>query len=97
MPARICAVLSAAFLVAAVAITALLPMGYTLGRGLAQANEFALAWLQRHSLPWAWQWIALPFLERPLWLLPAGIGLIFAGLALTFNLGKPSTSRRRRS
>ena len=97
MAARVFAVLSAAFLVMAVAITALLPMGLTLNHGLAAINDTVVPWMQQHSVQWAWQWVELPFLQRPLWLLPACAGLIFAGLALTFNLGKTSPSRRRRS
>jgi len=97
MAARVFAVLAAAFLVVAVGIAALLPLGLTLTRGLLMIDEGVVAWLQQHSLPWAWNWLLLPFLQRPLWLLPASFGLICAGLALTFNLGKPSPSRRRRS
>ena len=97
MAARVFAVLAAVFLVVAVGIAALLPLGLTLTHGLLMIDKGVVAWLQQHSLPWAWTWVLDPFLQRPLWLLPASLGLIFAGLALTFNLGKPSPSRRRRS
>ncbi len=97
MAARVFAVLAAAFLVVAVGIAALMPLGLTLGHGLLMIDATFVGWLKQHSLPWAWEWVFLPFLQRPLWLVPASIGLIAAGLALSFNLGKPSPSRRRRS
>jgi hypothetical protein len=97
MAARIFAVLAAAFLVVSVGIAALLPLGLTLGHGLLMIDSGIVGWLKQHSLDWAWEWLLTPFLQRPLWLMPASIGLIAAGLALTFNLGKPSPSRRRRS
>ena len=97
MAARIFAVLAAAFLVVAVGIAALMPLGLTLGHGLLMIDAGLVGWLKVHSLVWAWDWLLMPFLQRPLWLVPASIGLIAAGLALTFNLGRPSPSRRRRS
>ncbi len=95
--ARIFAVLAAAFLVAAVGIASLTPYDLTLGDGLLTLDPRSLAWLQSHSFGWAWQWAIHPVLQRPSWLVPASLGLICAGFALTFNLGKPSASRRRRS
>lgn len=97
MAARIFAILAAAFLVAAVGIAALLPPGLTLEHGLLLIDAGIVGWVKQHSLEWTWTWLFLPFLQRPLWLVPASLGLIAAGLALTFNLGKPSPSRRRRS
>ena len=44
-----------------------------------------------------WSGIELPFLLRPLWLIPAALGLICAGAAATLSFGKPSPSRRKRS
>ena len=97
MAARIFAVLAAAFLVVAVGIAALMPLGLTLGHGLLMIDAGVVGWLKLHSLEWAWTWLWMPFLQRPLWLVPASLGLIAAGLALTFNLGKPHPSRHRRS
>ncbi len=97
MAARIFAVLSAVFLVAAVAIAALTSSRMPLGQGLLQMDAAVVGWLQGVSPVWVYNWIELPFLSRPAWLLPACLGLVCAGLALTFNLGKPSTQRRRRS
>ena len=97
MVSRVLAVFAALFLVGAVAIAALTPMGMTLGQGLGQLDDNLLAWLQRHSLAWAWTWLETPMLLRPLWLLPAVLGLICAGGATSLNFGKTSPSRRKRS
>ena len=97
MAARIFAILAAVLLVVAVGIAALTPLGLTLAQGLLMLDKTAVEAARTHSPAWAWTWIETPFLLRPLWLLPACTGVVCAGLALTFNLGKPSTSRRRRS
>ena len=97
MAPRIFAVLSAVFLVLAVGVAALTPMGLTLGQGLLMYSPKTLDWMRLNSATWLMNWVELPFLLRPLWLLPASIGVVLAGLAATFNLGKTSTSRRRRS
>jgi hypothetical protein len=97
MAARIFAVLAAALLVIAVGIASLTPLGLTLGQGLLMLDHQIIAWLQAHSFEWMWSWLIGPVLLRPLWLVPASLGLICAGLALTFNLGKASPSQRRRS
>lgn len=97
MAARIFAVLAAAFLVSSVAIAALTPLGLTLSHGLLMLSPGSLSWLRAHNADWSWDWLVWPVLQRPLWLIPVSLGLIFAGLAMTFNLGKASPSRRRRS
>ena len=94
---RIFAALAALFLVSAVAIAALAPLGMTLGQGLMLMDGTWLSWLQKQSPPWSYTWLELPFLLRPLWLIPAGIGLICAGAAASLNFGRASPSRRRRS
>ena len=97
MAARIFAILAAVFLVAAVGIAALTPLGLTLAQGLLLLDKGSVEWARLHSIPLLWTWLEMPFLLRPLWLLPACLGVICAGLAMTFNLGKTTTSRRRRS
>ena len=94
---RIFATLAALFLVSAVAIAALTPFGMTLGQGLMQMDGTWLSWIQKQSPPWSWTWLELPFLQRPLWLIPAGMGLICAGAAASLNFGRASPSRRKRS
>ena len=97
MTARIFAILAAVFLVGAVGIAALTPFGYMLGEGLHDMDKSVLGWLQGHSTAWVWNWFERPLLIRPLWLVPASLGVVFAGLATTFSLGKASPSHRRRS
>ena len=92
---RIFATLAALFLVSAVAIAALTPLGMTLGQGLMLMDGTWLSWIQKQSPPWSWTWLELPL--RPLWLIPAGVGLICAGAAASFNFGRASPSRRKRS
>ena len=94
---RILAALSALFLVTAVAIASLTPLGMTLGQGLMLLDGGWLAWVQNHSVSWVWTGVELPFLLRPLWLIPAALGLICAGAAATLSFGKASPSRRKRS
>lgn len=97
MVARIFAILAAAFLVAAIGIAALTTFGLTLGQGLVSLNAANVDWLRALSPVWIWDWIETPFLQRPLWLLPACLGVVCAGIATSCNFGKPSTTRRRRS
>jgi hypothetical protein len=95
MVARIFAVFAAFFLVASVAIGALTTPGTTLGQGLTMLDKNAPNWLREHSLAWFWNWIEVPFMMRPMWLIPAGLGLICVGLATTLNLGDAAPRRRR--
>jgi hypothetical protein len=97
MAARVFAVLAALLLVSAVAIGTLTQPGMTLGQGILLLDRGALLWLRDHSAAWMWDWTELPFLVRPLWLIPACLGLICAGMAASLNLGNASPSRRRRS
>ncbi len=94
---RIFAIFAALFLVGAVAIAALTPLGMTLGQSLVLVDGNWLAWMQKESPAWSWTWLELPFLLRPLWLIPAGVGLICAGAAASLNFGRASPSRRKRS
>ena len=68
-----------------------------LAQALGQVDDLFLAWLQRHSVAWAWTWLEEPLLLRPLWLAPAALALVCTGLALSFTFGKTSPSRRKRS
>lgn len=92
---RIFAVLAAAFLVAAVAIVALTPVGMTLNQGILQLDKGALDWARAHSAAWLWNAVELPFLLRPLWMVPACLGLVCAGLAGSFTFRRSPTRQRR--
>ena len=74
MVARIFAVLAAISLVVAVGVAALTPLGLTLAQGLLKLDHTALEWLRGHSPGWVMTYIEMPFLLRPLWLLPASLG-----------------------
>jgi hypothetical protein len=95
MAARVFAVFAALLLVASIAIGTLLPQGLTLGQALAQLDRDVPGWLHDRSNAWLWNWIEVPFMVRPLWLIPAFLGLICAGMATTLNLGDASPRRRR--
>ncbi len=95
MAARVFAVLAALFLVGSVALATLAPPGLTLGQGLVWLDHTGPTWLREHSPAWAWNWLEVPFMVRPLWLIPACLGLICAGMAATLNLGSASPRRRR--
>ena len=95
--ARTFAVLAAVFGIATLALASLSPSGMTLAQALGAWDDKAMLWLQRHSLHWAWQWLELPLLLRPLWMVPAILALVCGGLSLSFNFGAASASHRRRS
>ena len=56
-----------------------MPPGLTLGQALALLDRTSPGWLREHSNAWLWNWIEVPFIVRPLWLIPAFLGLICAG------------------
>ena len=95
--ARVFTVLAAAFLVGAVALGSLMPVGTSLEQGLVMADRGAVDWIRASSARWLWDWIEAPFLVRPLWMVPAALGIVCAGAAASVNLGRASPSRRKRS
>ncbi len=84
---RLLAVLASACFVVSFAVAALLPPLTPLAALLAQANETLLPNMQyfvrTHVSEWVWRSLFLPVLQRPGWLLPLAVGLVFAGLALS--------------
>lgn len=97
MLARTFTLLSAFFLVGATALAALMPRGTTLSRGISLLNASIEPWMRSHSSVWAQEWLEIPFLGRPLWMFPAVLGVVFAGIAASATLGAASPTRRRRS
>ena len=93
MACRVLVVFAAAFLVVAVALAMLTPRGLTLDQGIALANPGASLWARTRL----GAVVQESFLDRPVWFLPAGLGLICAGVAATLNFNRPSEPRRRRS
>ena len=95
MAARVFAVLAALLLVTAVAVATLLPLGTTLGQALALLDRAVPTWVREHSTAWLWNWIEVPFMVRPIWIIPTFLGLICAGISTTLNVD--TSPRRRRS
>ncbi len=91
---RILAVLAALMLIGAFALATLGPPGVPLGHVLFTLDTPVMDWLQQHAGAWVWRNLVVPFLLRPVWLLPAGLGIIFAGAALTLA-SRPQTHRSR--
>jgi hypothetical protein len=100
MASRILAILAAALLVATFALATLGSYDISLGRGLILLDQDLLGRLQPaadHPVRmWMWEHLAMPFLVRPVWLLPAALGLLCAGGAATAaSYGTPRSHRRR--
>jgi hypothetical protein len=97
---RILAVAAAVLLVSAVALATLGARPVTLGWALFQMDNTLLDrirdWLERNLGGWMWSELALPLLERPVWLVPVSLGLICIGLALSLPAGKPTRRSHHR-
>jgi hypothetical protein len=99
--ARALAVLAAAFLVGAFALATLLPPLLPLGAAVSWFGHGAL--LAMHDAvtkdvsEWAWWHLVMPLMVRPCWLLPASLGLLLGGMALTVAsaASAPGGQRRR--
>lgn len=98
---RTLAVLAAILLVGAVALATLGPDTISLGRALFDLSpgqpEAVHRWLERFMGGWAWDDLALPLMIRPAWLLPASLGLICVGMAVTASTRKSTHRSHRRS
>ena len=102
MLAKVLAVLSAVLLVGSVAVGTLGPQDLTLGDALIAADQIRIAavehWFRTNVSAWLWDHPAAALLARPLWLLPAALGLLLAGGAMTAASSQNApNSRRRRS
>ena len=99
MAARVFTVLAAICLVGAFALASLVPPDMPLGQALYLADRGLLssieAFAHDHLAPWMWTGVAVPVLLRPVWLIPAAIGLICGGAAATLTSGAAHRSRRR--
>ena len=102
MAAKILAVLSAALLVGAVALGTLGPQEMNLGETLTALDHIHYAavedYVRTHISAWLWEHPVRSLLVRPPWLLPAAVGVLLAGAAMTTATSqKAPNSRRRRS
>ncbi len=102
MVSRVLAVIAALLLVGSFAAATLAPQDLTLGQALlafdpAKLNS-AEQFVRQHMSAWWWDRPAMALLIRPVWVIPAMLGLLFVGGALTtVKSQKAPTSRRRRS
>jgi hypothetical protein len=98
---RIFAVLAAVTLVGAVALAMLGPPDVPLGQVMFMIDHDLMdalhSGVERHLASWFWDYLVAPLMVRPAWLVPAGIGLVFAGFALTLSNRKPAHRSHRRS
>lgn len=98
---RIFAVLAALLFVAAFAVALVWTPQTSLAEALAAAQQGLPTALRQlvlqHLPPWVWNWLLLPLLLRPAWLLPAGLGLVAAGVAASAaSHRRPARSRQHR-
>ncbi len=97
---RILAVLAAMLLVIAVALATLSPPDMPFGQFLFLADHAALQKIQavvdRYGSHWIWTWGCVPLLVRPTWLLPAMLGIVCAGLAMTLASREAARNPRHR-
>jgi hypothetical protein len=101
MAQRILAVLAAIFLVSAVGLATLGPTDMPLGQMLFLLHRGATGTLQgfvqQQLSPWAWDRLFVPMMVRPAWLIPAALGIICAGLAVTAAPRRGAPRPRRRN
>lgn len=101
MMARVLAVLAAVMLVGAFALATLPASDMSLGDAALLVDDrlldFAQAGIEQHLAPWMWQRIMVPLLMRPVWMVPAALGLLLAGGAATLANSRAHRSHRRRS
>ena len=97
---RIFAVLAAALLVGSVALASLLPSDISLYGALHRMRPVSPDHLQQLVTSrfghFMWNVVVLPLLNRPVWLIPASLGLICIGGAVTaITPAAPRTKQRR--
>ncbi len=102
MLAKILAVMAATLLVGSIAVATLGPQDITLGEALNAFDHLHFAsveaYVRTHVSAWLWERPVTSLLVRPPWLLPAAIGVLLAGAAMTTATSqKAPNSRRRRS
>ena len=96
LASRICTSLAACFLVLAFAVAALGPVGLSLAEALQRLDDGLLATLYQRSPGLLWHRLLLPLLIRPAWVLPAALGIVCSGLAITVGRPLGVDLRRRR-
>ena len=98
---RILAVLAALLMVGAVALAMLGPPSVPLGQLLFMIDHDLMdalhAAISTHLGGWIWERLMVPVLVRPAWLVPAALGLVCGGVAVSLSGRKSSRRSHRRS
>jgi hypothetical protein len=98
---RVFAIIAAVLLVGSVALATLGPPGLPLGQLIFMIDHDIMQSLRTgiegHVAAWLWAYGVVPLLVRPAWLLPAGLGLICTGAALSASGRKSPRRSHRRS
>jgi hypothetical protein len=98
---RTLAVLAAVLFVSAVGLATVGPDMVSLGAVVAYLSPGFEAglhnWLVRALGPWSWNYLAQPLLIRPAWLPFGSLGLLCAGMALSWPARDATRRSHRRS
>ena len=98
---RILAVLAAMLLVGAVALAMLGPPEVPLGQVLFMVDHDLMnavhSFIEQHLAGWLWDYLVVPLMLRPAWLVPAALGLILGGMSLSLSTRKTTHRSHRRS
>ena len=98
---RILAVLASVLFVAAVGLATVGPEMVSLGGALAYLSTDAEVglhgWLVRVFGAWSWSYVAQPLMIRPAWLPFGALGMVFAGMALSWPARDATRRSTRRS
>ncbi len=88
-------------LVGAVALAMLGPPSVPLGQALFMLDHDLMnalrSGIEKHLPAWLWDYVAVPLMLRPAWLVPAAMGLICAGMSLSLSTRKSAHRSHRRS
>ena len=98
---RVLAILAAMLLVGAVALAMLGPPAVPLGQVLFMVDhdlmEAVHGFIGTHLAAWLWNYLVLPLMLRPAWLVPAALGLLCGGASLSLSTRKSTHRSHRRS
>ncbi len=88
-------------LVGAVALAMLGPPEVPLGQLLFMVDHDLMDathnFIGAHIAAWLWDYLIVPLMLRPAWLVPAGLGLICGGVSLSLSTRKTTHRSHRRS
>jgi hypothetical protein len=98
---RVLAILAAMLLVGAVALAMLGPPAVPLGQVLFMVDHDLMdavhGFIGTHLAAWLWDYLVLPLMLRPAWLVPAALGLLCGGASLSLSTRKSTHRSHRRS